>query len=220
MISITNRKAIVSGFDDSLNIGEKNIGSGVAAFDKPDGTTILLLVNEGIDHTEQPNTMLSLNQLRHFGLDVCDVHPKFKSGNRPGLFRIKAGEHDIPFHMDNGLAALSLRYPTDDELRECEVVTLTSNAHWDPAILDGDNFTPNKDSHVTRKLQQAADARNNHRYPTRSTARSKNRWGFCNVSLHRMLPLQIYFKTVRYLACPLLPKVVTSPVSREVHLNF
>jgi hypothetical protein len=129
MISFTNRKALVGGFDDTLTIGEKNIGSGIAAYDKSEGSTVLLLVNEGIEHCSQPNTMLSLNQMHHHGVDVCDVHPKFTNSGRKGLFRIKVREHEFPFRMENGLTALKLRRPTDSELVDCEVVRLTSDSH-------------------------------------------------------------------------------------------
>ena len=148
MISLTDRKALVGGFDDTLTIGEKNIGSGVAAYDKSDGSTILLLVNEAIDHCSQPNTMLSLNQMRHYGVDVCDVHPHFTNGGRQGLFRIKVGDHELPFRMENGLAALKVRRPTDSELVDCEVVRLTADSHWDPSYLQGNNFIPGSDKHT------------------------------------------------------------------------
>ena len=93
MLEHTNRKANVVSFDDDLGKTDLKIGSGVTAFDKGDGTTVLLLVHEGIDYTSQPNTMISCNQLRYHGIDVCDVHPSFKSGDRARLFRIKAGIH-------------------------------------------------------------------------------------------------------------------------------
>ena len=44
--------------------------------------------------------MLSVAQLRHHGVNVCDIHPKFKRDGKPGLFRIKAGDHEIPFRME------------------------------------------------------------------------------------------------------------------------
>jgi hypothetical protein len=53
---------------------------------------ILVVVNEAIYHTTQPHTMLSTNQMRYHGVDVCDVHPKFTSGGQKGKFRIKIGD--------------------------------------------------------------------------------------------------------------------------------
>ena len=148
IIGHTERMANVSGFDEEMTVENLKIGSGVAAFDKPDGTTVLVLCHEAIDYTSQPHTMLSTNQLRHHGVDVCDVHPKFATGGRKGLFRIKVGEHELPFKMENGLATLTFRTPTDDELEHCnEVIELTSEALWDPEYLSGNNFTPGGDHH-------------------------------------------------------------------------
>ena len=182
MISYSNRRAMVHGFDEDLSIGEKKIGTGVTAFDKDDGTTIIVCVNEAIDHTSQPSSMLSINQMRHYGIDVCDVHPKFISNGSKGRFSIMAGNHEIPFYMDHGLAAITFRPPTEEELDTCDWVTLTSDAHWDPAVLEGYSFTPMRDEHVARKLEDAAAARQEHRYPTRGSTRAKNRSGFNNVT--------------------------------------
>ena len=101
--------------------------------------------------------MLSTNQLRHHGVDVCDVHPKFASGGRKGLFRIKVDDHILPFKIENGLATLNFRKPTDEELDSCDdvleldscddVLELTSDAQWDPEYLMGNNFTPGSDHH-------------------------------------------------------------------------
>ena len=52
----------------------------MTAYDKEDETTVLVLVHEAIDHTDQDHTMLSTNQMRHAGVDVCDTHPKFLMG--------------------------------------------------------------------------------------------------------------------------------------------
>ena len=57
MLRHSDRKATVSGFDENLIIDDMMIGTGVTAFDKPDGETILVMVNEGIDHTKQDNTL-------------------------------------------------------------------------------------------------------------------------------------------------------------------
>ena len=50
--------------------------------------------------------------------------------------------------MENGLATLNFRKPTDEELESCEdVLELTSDAQWDPEYLTGNNFTPGSDHH-------------------------------------------------------------------------
>ena len=152
MLEYSDRLASIVGFDHNLVIEDKKIGTGVAAFDKPDGETILVLCKEAIDHTSQDNTMLSSNQMKHNGIDVCDTHPRFAVGGRPGLFRIKVKEHVLPFRMENSLATLTFRRPTDDELETCDVIELTSPARWNPAFLTGDNFYQGADHDFYAKV--------------------------------------------------------------------
>ena len=104
------------------------------------------MVYEAIDHTDQKHTMLSPNQLRHHGVDICDVHPKFTSGGNKGKFRNKVGDHELPLRMEIGLATLTFRRSTDEELENCEdVISLISLARWDPANITDNNFLPGAD---------------------------------------------------------------------------
>ena len=60
-----------------------------------------------------------------------------------GKFRIKVGDHELPFRMEDGLATLTFHHPTDEELEKWEgVISLTSLARWDPANITGNNFLP------------------------------------------------------------------------------
>ena len=61
MISFADQVARVGDFDNSLMVDALKIGSGVTAYDKEDGTTVLLQCNEFIAHTTQANLMLSSN---------------------------------------------------------------------------------------------------------------------------------------------------------------
>ena len=92
---------------------------------------MLVLVNEGIDHTTQDNTMLSTNQLRQNGCDVCDTHPYWIIHDKPGLYRIKKHGLELHFEMVNSLSSLIFRYPTTEELEDkhIKVMELTS-AEW------------------------------------------------------------------------------------------
>ena len=111
------------------------------------------MVNNAIDMTSQSMAILSSNQMRHRGVDVCDVHHKFTVGDRKGLFRIMVGNHELPRTMYNGLAVLPFRYPSDDELSDdtLEVIELTLAAGWKPSYVSGNNFTPGADNHCYHK---------------------------------------------------------------------
>ena len=73
MLSYTECKVNVSEFDEGMVLKNLPIGTGVTAYDKDDGTTILLLVHEAIDHTSQENSLLSGNQLRNHAVDICET---------------------------------------------------------------------------------------------------------------------------------------------------
>ena len=142
----TDKKANIVSFDDSMHVDTLPVGSGVTAYDLPDGTCVLLMVHEGIDYTSQPNSIFSVSQARYHGVDICDRHPKFLVNGKPGLFRMKLNEYEIPFTMENGLVSITIRKPTDDEINSCPILELTSDAPWNPSALSGDNFIPNADS--------------------------------------------------------------------------
>ena len=57
MLGHSDRMSNVQGFDESLVKADLKIGTEVAAFDIPEGETMLVLVNEAIDHTRQENTI-------------------------------------------------------------------------------------------------------------------------------------------------------------------
>ena len=154
MLRYFDRLANVQGFDESLVKKDLRIGTGVTAFDTTEGETMLVMINEGIDHTTQVNTMLSINQLRQNGCDVCDTHPYFIIHDKPGLYRIKKRGLELPFEMVNSLSSLIFRYPTAEELEDehIKVMELTSAAQWDPENLNGYNFLPHADLHYATKL--------------------------------------------------------------------
>ena len=152
MFEYSERKANVASFDDALHVNNLRIGSGVTAFDHADGSTYLLMVHEGIDYTSQHNSIISVSQSRYHGVDICDRHPRFRVNNQPGLFRMSVQDIEIPFTMEKGLVSLRVRKPTDDEISNCPVLELTSDAPWDPSYLTGDTFIPGVDNtYVSRE---------------------------------------------------------------------
>ena len=82
---------------------------------------------------------------------MCTIHPKFLKGERKSLFCIKIGDHELPYQMVKGLVTLPICHPTDEELESCEVLQLTSDAHWDPDCVHGNDFIPGSDVHVHQR---------------------------------------------------------------------
>ena len=121
ILSHSDRLANVQGFDSSLFRKNMKRGTGVAAYDMAEGETVLVMMNEAIDHTTQDNKILSTNQLRHNSCDVCDTHPHFIIHDKPGRYRIKKSGLELRFEMVNSLSSLIFRYPTNEELEDEQI---------------------------------------------------------------------------------------------------
>jgi hypothetical protein len=83
-------------------------------------------------HLGSGKTIHSANQMRHFGVDICEV-PQALHGKQ----RIHHPDgYVIPLSIRNGLAYMDMHPPSDSELETLPHVFFTSDTQWDPAILD------------------------------------------------------------------------------------
>ena len=89
----------------------------------------LVVVYEGADVPEQPTTIHSAAQLRHYDVIVDDV-PYCKGGRQ--RLTLLTGEI-FPLSIKNGLAYLPMRLPTDEQLATMPQCILTSDKVWDPS---------------------------------------------------------------------------------------
>ena len=145
-LKYTERTANVHGFDNGLEIADLKIGTSVIAIDLPNGTSILLMKNESIDHSSQPNSMFAVNQARHNHIDVDDCPKVYKVKGRQGSqqmivsFDCNQDEIIVPFDYENNLVTYDCRLPTEDELTNLEMYVVTSDEEWDPSSLNSSNI--------------------------------------------------------------------------------
>ena len=117
-----------------------HIGTSVTVVSLPSGDDILLLKNESIDHTTQANSMLSVNQVRAFGIDIDDCPSIFQVAGRKGRQSMIVGKDDddleveLPFQFTNNLICYAIREPTMQELEHLPIFILTSDAPWNPSL--------------------------------------------------------------------------------------
>ena len=71
-LEYTERSAHVIGFDKTMEKKDLRIGMSTTTTTLPSGEKILLLKNEAIDHTQQFNSMLTVHQVRAYGIDIDD----------------------------------------------------------------------------------------------------------------------------------------------------
>jgi len=114
----TIRRANVVGFDEGLTKTNLPIGSCVTATLDAQGKAIVLLENDQIDHTTQPNSMMSLNQMRAFGVDIDDCLSFFEVRGCYGRQSMKIGEHGIPLQLKFGTLIIPLRNKSRIQLRK------------------------------------------------------------------------------------------------------
>ena len=137
-LEYTERKANVIGFDEEMERKNLKIGTSITKATLPDGSHVLLLKNESIEHTTQPNSMLSVNQVRANGLDVDDCPTCYKVNKRQGSQRMIIGTDDneddvvLPFNYQNNLITYEVSMPSEEELTSFPMFVLTSDRLWEP----------------------------------------------------------------------------------------
>ena len=131
----TSRRANVIGYDADMVKKGLPIGTSVTATKDSNGKTVILLQNEQIDHSGQPNSMLAPNQVRHYGIDLDDCPTCFEIDGRPGRMSMKTEEFEIPFEFEKGLIFLKTWKPSKVELQTCPILMITSDAEWNPESL-------------------------------------------------------------------------------------
>lgn len=151
-LEYTEKIANVVGFDDNCTKTNLHIGTSVTVVTTSDGNDILLLKNESIDHTSQPNSMLNVNQVRAHGVDIDDCPSIYTIPGRQGRQSMIVGEEDdgheviVPFSYTNNLVTYPVRKPSEYELENLPVYILTSDQPWDPTAQSDNDYLL---SHVT-----------------------------------------------------------------------
>ena len=107
------------------------IVTGATAYDDPDsGKTFILIFNEALfNGSKMDHSLFNPNQLRKFGVPVWD-NPF--DHERP--FSIQASwDLEIPLKTKGTKIFFNSRVPTEDELRDCPKISMTSEAPWNPS---------------------------------------------------------------------------------------
>jgi len=92
---------------------------------------VVLIMNQ-YAYQGEGKTIHSPCQLEHFG-QVVDDKPKTLGGRQSIVTR---DGYLIPLQFDQGLAYFSMTPPTDQEMDELPHCILTSDAEWNPAVVD------------------------------------------------------------------------------------
>jgi hypothetical protein len=142
VLEYTGRTAEVSGFANSLApLSNIPIVKATLAYDHPQtGEVILWVINQALYFGDQlDEVLLNPNQIRAYGNIVDDV-PKIFGGTSHSI-TIPDENIVIPLSMKGIISYFPVHTPTQYEIENCQVVTLTSEAEWDPysSTYDGHN---------------------------------------------------------------------------------
>ena len=107
------------------------IVTAVTAVDLPDGTFIVE-IGEAIYIPENDTSLLSTFQAREHGVIVNDV-----ARRHGGEQNIIVDDITIPLETVKGLLSFKIREPSQNEVKNCPRITLTSDSQWE--IGDFDN---------------------------------------------------------------------------------
>ena len=119
-----------------------------------DEGTIILIMSQYAQRPEG-KTIHSKTQLEDFGCIVYDT-PRSRGGNQ---VLITPEGHVVPLHIRDGLHFIDMTPPTDDEMEMYPHVFITSDAPWDPSVLN-DEFHSTEPIPNDPIIQERRDARN------------------------------------------------------------
>ena len=132
-IYFTNYTCNVTPFSEEYSVmKDVPIASGVTAWDNPDtGETILLQVNQGLWFGDKLEcSLINPQQCREYGIGICD-DPYDPNGRPIGIMEYDT-ETFIPMEYSECLVKLRTRAPTTEEIQHHTLITMTSEAPWDP----------------------------------------------------------------------------------------
>ncbi|MGH3054118.1 MAG: hypothetical protein ACRDL7_03970, partial [Gaiellaceae bacterium] len=135
LIELSGQVCDVGGFHQSFQtLSDVPIATVATAYDDTNlqETLILVFPQSLYFGSSMENSLLCPNQLRANGIVVDTCPRQYTKGE--SLHGIYSSNDDIffPFSMHGCISYLPSRLPTDDELKTCQHIYLTSDADWDP----------------------------------------------------------------------------------------
>lgn len=104
------------------------------------GETVILRIGQCLDfHDKLDKTLINPNQLRAFGIKVCDD----PTDNNRRLGIQLDDTTFLPMSMSGSICGLMTWFPTNEELESCRIFNISDEHAWDPTNVTFPN-TPNR----------------------------------------------------------------------------
>ena len=126
--SYSNRTSSVHGLADNPVMQNHPVGIGLGAIRTINNIIIIIRICEAV--LECPVSVLSVNQMRSYGVEVNDV-PRRYGGSQ---CLVLSESQIIQLKYLRAMIYLKVRTPTREELRSCRIVTITSPNQGRPLV--------------------------------------------------------------------------------------
>jgi hypothetical protein len=136
VLEYTNKTCTVSSFSSKqTKVRDVPIVTAATAYDAPNGEIYILILNQSLylgEHMQ--HSLMCPNQARSHGVIVEDVPRHLSPEENKSTHSITFTEENIsiPLELNGYISRLSTRYPTMEEIENCQWLTLTSPTEWDP----------------------------------------------------------------------------------------
>ena len=122
---------------DGGNMEVLEEGTFVTAYDFPNGTSILLVVNRALVCKGQTTSLISPFLMRTAGIIVNDIAAQhlYVGDSEAHSIIIPDRGYKLDLELINSQSSLRIRRPTKDELMKLERVELTLPTVWDPFLI-------------------------------------------------------------------------------------
>ena len=127
IVSQSDRTTTVEGWAPEMKKDDMRIASGLTKTTLPNGTSILLLVNEAVN-LGTGDSLLSSNQVGSYGIHVDD-DLFFGTGH---IITSERHGMDVPLESEGALTFVRITAPTENDIEQLHIVQLTDDAAWDP----------------------------------------------------------------------------------------
>ena len=123
------------------------------------GETVLLRLGQCLDfHDKMNKTLLNPNQLRAFGISICDDPT---DEHRSLGIQLDPNTH-LPLYMNGSICGLMTWSPTNEELESCRIFDISDVNDWNPTnVVFAGNNNNNRYSHInatSSRISHLSDA--------------------------------------------------------------
>ena len=134
LIETTGKECDVTGFHDNMApLKNIPIATCATAYDHLElQETVILLFHEALYFgKEMEHSLINPNQIRENGITVDCCPCQYDKSSIHGIY-VPSEDITFPFRLHGCISYVQIRLPTDNELKQCRYIEMTSERVWQP----------------------------------------------------------------------------------------